>query len=158
MNRNLIKGIPFFQREISRAILSPAPVPGINTGLFKLHPVMNRQAHLTIGVLLFFIYGYVISFFHVTSFEFLVVGVVADAAGSIFPDLIEPPVSAKHRRICHSRRTLKWVSAIFILTAIMVISAPGIPHFPLVFCSSCFSLGYAAHLLADSLTKAGLPR
>ena len=118
---------------------------------------MNRQAHLVTGVVLFLAYVYVAGFFHNTTSQLFIFGIVAVAAGSLFPDVLEPPTSAKHRGICHSWRALKSVSVMFLLTAMPVVSAPGIPHFPLVFSASCFFLGYAAHLLADSVTSAGLP-
>ena len=118
---------------------------------------MKRQAHLVIGVILFLVYGYVAGSFHGSSGELLVLGIAAVAAGSLFPDILEPATSAQHRGIFHSRRALKSVAVIFLLTAIPVLSVPGIPHFPLVFSASCFFLGYSAHLLADSVSRAGLP-
>ncbi len=118
---------------------------------------MNRQAHLVIGIILVLVYGYVSGSFHGPSGELLVFGIVAVAAGSLFPDILEPATSAQHRGIFHSRRALKCVAPIFLLTAISVLFVPGIPHFPLVFGASCFFLGYSAHLLADSTTRAGLP-
>ncbi len=119
---------------------------------------MNRQAHLLVGAALFLTYVYVGAFFHRVSADLFVPGIVAVAAGSLFPDILEPAASAQHRGIFHSWRVLKFIAVIFLLTAIPVLSAPGIPHFPLVFSTSCFLLGYSAHLLADSLTRAGLPR
>jgi len=119
---------------------------------------MNRQAHLVIGAVLFLTYVYVAAFFHRASADLFVFGIVAAAAGSLFPDILEPATSAQHRGICHSWRALKFIAMIFLLTAILVLFAPGIPYFPLVFSASCFFLGYSAHLLADSLTRAGLPR
>jgi hypothetical protein len=118
---------------------------------------MKRQVHLVIGVVLFLVYFYVAGLPHSTSGELFVFGIVAVAAGSLFPDLLEPPTSAKHRRVFHSRRALESVLVIFLLMAVPVLFAPGIPHFPLVFSASCFFLGYSVHLLADSLTRAGLP-
>jgi len=118
---------------------------------------MNRQVHLVIGVVLFLVYVYVAGFFHSTSPELFAFGIVAVAAGSLLPDVLEPPTSAKHRGICHSWRALKFVTVMFLLTAIPVLFTPGIPRFPLVFSASCFFLGYSAHLLADSVTRAGLP-
>jgi membrane-bound metal-dependent hydrolase YbcI (DUF457 family) len=119
---------------------------------------MNRQAHLVIGIILFVVYGYLAGSFHGPSGEPLAFGIVAVAAGSLFPDLLEPATSARHRGIFHSRRALKSVTVIFLLTAIPVLFAPDISRFPLVFSASCFFLGYSAHLLADSTTRAGLPR
>jgi inner membrane protein len=118
---------------------------------------MNRQAHLVIGAVLFLLYLYIAMFFHVISGELFVSGIVAVAAGSLFPDILEPPANARHRGFFHSRRAFKFVSVIFLLPAVPVLFAPGIPHFPLVFSASCFFLGYVSHLLADSLTRAGLP-
>jgi inner membrane protein len=118
---------------------------------------MNRQAHLTIGVVVFLAYYEVTIFFHAVSTELLLSGIVAVAAGSLVPDILEPPTSARHRGICHSRLALKSVAALFLLTAVPVLFAPNIPRFPLVSAASCFFLGYSAHLLADSMTRAGLP-
>jgi inner membrane protein len=118
---------------------------------------MNRQAHLVIGVVLFLVYLYVTMFFHGISGELFVSGIVAVAAGSLFPDILEPPTNARHRGFFHSRRAFRSVSMIFLLTAVPVLFDPGIPHFALVFSASCFFLGYASHLLADSQTRAGLP-
>ncbi|MDP3564844.1 MAG: hypothetical protein Q8R70_10180 [Methanoregula sp.] len=95
--------------------------------------------------------------FHQTTGELLVFGIIAAAAGSLLPDILEPPTSAKHRGLFHSGRALKTVAVMFLIAAIPVFFAPGINHFPLVFSTSCFFLGYTAHLLADSLTRAGLP-
>ncbi len=119
---------------------------------------MNRQAHFVIGVVLFLAYVHVIGSFHGTSTELFVFGIIAVATGSLFPDILEPPTSAQHRGIFHSRRALKSVAVIFVLTAIPALLYPGMPHFLLVFSASCFFLGYSAHLLADSTTRAGLPR
>ena len=118
---------------------------------------MNRQAHLIIGFIVFLAYHEVTVFFHATSTELLLPGIAAVAAGSLVPDILEPPTSARHRGICHSRLALKSVAVLFLLTAVPVLFAPGIPRFPLVSAASCFFLGYSAHLLADSLTRAGLP-
>lgn len=118
---------------------------------------MNKKAHLIIGEVLFQVYAYVAGFFHITASNLFVFGFITVAAGSLFPDILELPASAKHRGICHSWRALKSVIVIFLLTAILVLFAPDIPHFPLVFGASCCFLGFAAHLLADSVTRAGLP-
>lgn len=118
---------------------------------------MNRRTHLITGIALFLGYWYVAGPFHETAGELVVCGIIAAAAGSILPDILEPPTSAQHRGICHSRRALKSVIVVFLITAVPVLYAPGIARFPIVFSASCFFLGYAAHLLADSLTRAGLP-
>lgn len=119
---------------------------------------MNRQAHLIIGVIALLAYREVAVFFPTASAELSLPGIVAVAAGSLVPDILEPPTSAQHRGICHSRLALKSVTALFLLTAVPVLFAPGIPRFPIISSASCFFLGYMTHLLADSLTRAGLPR
>jgi len=118
---------------------------------------MNRRTHLVIGGILFLAYIYVAGLFNGPAGELFVFGLIAVAAGSLFPDILEPATSGKHRRICHSRRALKLVVVMFLFTAIPAFFAQGIPGFLFVFSASCFFLGYAAHLLADSVTRAGLP-
>ncbi|MFA4877491.1 MAG: metal-dependent hydrolase [Methanoregula sp.] len=118
---------------------------------------MNRKAHLVIGALLFLSYVYVTGFFHGTSLELFVFGIVAVALGSLFPDIIEPATGSHHRGICHSRRVLKFLLILFLLSALAVLFAKSSPRYPLVFSASCFFLGYASHLIADATTRAGLP-
>jgi len=118
---------------------------------------MNRQAHLLIGVICFLVYLYVTGLFHGITGELFVSGIVAVAAGSLVPDIIEPATSARHRGVFHSRRALKAVSVLFLLAAFSVFFISAVSRSPFVFAASCFFLGYAAHLLADSLTRAGLP-
>ena len=121
---------------------------------------MNRQTHLLVGIVLFLLCVYGTGLIHHTSGESLILGCIAVLAGSLFPDIIEPPASAKHRGFFHSRRMLKAAAVLFLITALAVMLAPGMPRFPLAssaFTSSGFFLGYATHLAADSLTRAGLP-
>ncbi len=118
---------------------------------------MNRQVHLIIGVILFLVYLYAAGLFHSTTGELFVSGIVAVAAGSLFPDILEPATSARHRGVFHSRRVLKTVLVLFLLMAMPVFFVPYGSRSLLAFAASCFFLGYAAHLLADSLTRAGLP-
>jgi membrane-bound metal-dependent hydrolase YbcI (DUF457 family) len=118
---------------------------------------MNRRTHLITGTALFMGYAYAAGLPHHPDSGFFVWGIITTAAGSLLPDILEPPTSAKHRGICHCRRALKSVTLMFLITAVPVLYAPGIAHFPIVFGASCFFLGYAAHLFADSLTRAGLP-
>ncbi|MEI8330348.1 MAG: metal-dependent hydrolase [Methanomicrobiales archaeon] len=119
---------------------------------------MNRQAHLIIGIMLFLGYGYGAGLLHQSLGSLLVVGILATLTGSHVPDILEPPTSARHRGICHSRRALKCAAVLFLVSALPVLLTPCIPCIPLTFSGSCFFLGYAGHLLADSLTRAGLPR
>jgi membrane-bound metal-dependent hydrolase YbcI (DUF457 family) len=118
---------------------------------------MNRQVHLIIGVGLFLVYLYVTGLFHGPTGELFVFGIIAVTAGSLFPDIMEPARSPRHRRIFHSRRALNVAGVLFLLTGVTVMFARGIPDPAPVFAFSCFFLGYAAHLLADSVTRAGLP-
>jgi hypothetical protein len=118
---------------------------------------MNRQAHLVIGVGLFLVYFYAAGLFHAAAGALFVFGIVAVSAGSLFPDIVEPATSARHRGIFHSRRALKVAGVLFLLSAVIVLLAPASPRLPVVFAASCFFLGWAAHLLADSVTRAGLP-
>ena len=118
---------------------------------------MNRHTHLLIGGILFFAYSYVAGFLHDPVGELFVFGLIAVVAGSLFPDILEPATSGRHRGICHSRRALKLTVLMFLITAVPVFFIPGIPHLTLVFSTSSFLLGYGAHLLADSVTRAGLP-
>jgi hypothetical protein len=52
---------------------------------------------------------------------------------------------------------LKGSALLFVFTAVPVLMVHSIPHLAGVFACSCFFLGYAGHLLADSVTRAGLP-
>ena len=119
---------------------------------------MNRQMHLIIGGGLFLVYANVAGLFHTASGTLLIFGFVATAAGSLLPDILEPPTSAHHRGFFHSRRVLAAVAILFLLAALPALFDLGSPRFPFVFNASCFFLGYAAHLTADSLTRAGLPK
>jgi hypothetical protein len=117
---------------------------------------MNRRVHLAIGIVLFLAYVCGAGLLYRASFFLLIAGACAAAAGSLLPDILEPPTCAKHRGFFHGRRVLAIAGATLLLTALPVLSSSGLPRLSLL-CSSCFSLGYAGHLLADSLTRAGLP-
>ena len=152
----------FFSSCDHRGTLSPAPIPGINTGSYYCTTDMNRKAHLIIGIALFLMYFYVAGLFHstagvLTTGALFVSGIVAVSVGSLFPDLLEPATSSRHRGFFHSRRALDIVGVLFLLSAVVILFAPGAARLSLVFGTSCFFLGYAAHLLADSVTRAGLP-
>jgi membrane-bound metal-dependent hydrolase YbcI (DUF457 family) len=118
---------------------------------------MNRQVHLVIGIAAFLVYFYAMGLFHISAGALFVFGIVAVSAGSLFPDIVEPATSARHRGIFHSRLALKLAEVLFLIMAVMVLLATALPRLPVVFAASCFFLGYAAHLLADSMTRAGLP-
>jgi len=118
---------------------------------------MNRQLHLIIGIAAFLVYFYAAGLFHAPAGAVFVFGLVAVSAGSLFPDLVEPATSARHRGIFHSLRALKLVCLAFLVSGIGALWYPGVPRPALLFAASCFFLGWALHLLADSLTRAGLP-
>ena len=118
---------------------------------------MNRHTHLLFGGILFFVYSYATGFLHDPVGKLFVSGLIAVVAGSLFPDILEPATSGRHRGICHSWRALKLTALMFLITAVLVFFIPGNPHLTLVFSASSFLLGYGAHLLADSMTRAGLP-
>jgi hypothetical protein len=118
---------------------------------------MNRKVHLGAGTALFLAFACGTGLFHRTSISLLIFGLGAAAAGSLFPDILEPPTSAKHLDFFHCRRSLAFAGAVFVLTTVPVVFVSGLPHLPLFVACSSFFLGYSAHLLADSLTQAGLP-
>jgi membrane-bound metal-dependent hydrolase YbcI (DUF457 family) len=78
-------------------------------------------------------------------------GVILAVIGSGIPDILEPAYHWNHRDKFHSKKTLRVSVAVFSITAIIGL------FFPLSYYISCFFLGYMFHLLADSLTKVGLP-
>lgn len=118
---------------------------------------MNRQVHFVIGVVLFLIFCWLAGFFYRVTPGLFVPGIIAVAFGSLLPDILEPATSARHRGIFHSRRVLGFVAVLFLLAGILVITGAGTPRLVLMFSAACFFLGYSAHLVADSVTRAGLP-
>ena len=121
---------------------------------------MNNREHVFIGIVIFFVYN----FFNntiINSFLYPLVGlsisttwlygVILAVIGSGIPDILEPAYHWNHRDKFHSKKTLKISGGIFSITAIIGLFSP------LSFYISCIFLGYFFHLLADSLTKVGLP-
>ena len=104
---------------------------------------MNREEHLTIGVIAFFAYTYFIDYF---SSDAIGYAFIAAVLGSIVPDILEPPTDWAHRDVFHSVRALKLTGMIFVLTALVGL-----------YTISSFFLGYVCHLLADATTEVGLP-
>jgi membrane-bound metal-dependent hydrolase YbcI (DUF457 family) len=115
---------------------------------------MNRRVHLLIGAGLFLLYWYGAVSPRGGSGGLFAAGILAAAFGSLLPDLLEPATNARHRGLFHSRRVLECAVLFFLAAAALTVLAPG-TLLPLA--CSAFLLGYAAHLLADSLTRAGLP-
>jgi len=118
---------------------------------------MNRQEHLVIGILIFLPYFFLInSIFKSANYSFLY-GIIATSVGSIIPDIFEAPTSWLHRGICHSKRALKIVSILFVITALVGLLSSIITSMSIFYLVSCFFLGYTFHLLADATTTVGLP-
>jgi len=103
---------------------------------------MNRRQHVIIGIIAFAVYIYLTN----PSSDDAVWGFLAVIAGSIIPDILEPPTGWDHRDLLHSVGALKLTAIIFILTALIGL-----------YVISCFFLGYLFHLLADATTPMGLP-
>jgi membrane-bound metal-dependent hydrolase YbcI (DUF457 family) len=118
---------------------------------------MNRQVHLVVGAGLFLLYYYLTVFPHGGAAGLFAPGIIAAAAGSLFPDLPEPATNARHRGIFHSRRALKCALLVFLVTAGSIVVVPALSRSVIPVAVSSFCLGYASHLLLDSLTRAGLP-
>lgn len=109
---------------------------------------MNRKGHVKLGLIGFAIYVaalYYLKPFEIndTNMSIIVVGGMASALGSALPDLIEPSGDFRHRGFAHSRRVLNKLATIFLIFALLVLSA-GL-------------IGYILHLFADSTTKTGIP-
>ena len=62
-----------------------------------------------------------------------------------------------HRGMGHSKRALKFIGKVFVLTALLGFLSIFNSIFLNFYIISSFSLGYVAHLLADATTTAGLP-
>lgn len=119
---------------------------------------MRKGSHIVIGTMAFVLYQLAIEAVNYSVHYPWFFGIVGAAAGSVLPDNLEPGTSIRHRGICHSRGVLTVVSVIFLGSAAISLVPFSVPHPILVYLASCFFLGYAFHLLADSLTPMGLPR
>ena len=103
-----------------------------------------------IGIIAFIAYTYSINLIVGTS-ETVAFALIMVVLGSIIPDILEPPTNWMHRGLGHSKRALKLTGIIFVLTALIGL------FISLLYIISSFFLGYAFHLLADSITEVGLP-
>ena len=121
---------------------------------------MNHREHVLIGVVIFFVYNFFNNtlintilqpLFGISINTMWLYGVILAVIGSGIPDILEPASHWTHRNKFHSKKTLRLSEGIFSITAIIGL------FFPISFYLSCFFLGYMFHLLADSLTKVGLP-
>jgi len=111
-----------------------------------------------IGFLAFLAYGYLIHIINKSAVVPWIFGLVAVVVGSVMPDILEPAITRRHRGMCHSRGALILMVFLFGVTALTTIVSLFFAHLPEFYSASCFFLGYLFHLLADSLTPAGLPR
>ena len=118
---------------------------------------MRRRIHLVIGTGFFLVYSCLLYRVYPESPFLLSCGFLGTVAGSVFPDLLEPATSSRHRGLFHSRRILWLTGILFLVAAVSSIRQAGIPFSAEAFPVSCFLLGYVSHLLSDSLTRAGLP-
>ncbi|MCZ7394152.1 MAG: metal-dependent hydrolase [Candidatus Methanoperedens sp.] len=112
---------------------------------------MNRQQHLTIGVIAFLAYTYLIYLAIKISSDAIVYALISAVLGSIIPDILEAPTSWMHRGLGHSKRALKLTGKILVITALVGLL------FSIFYIISSFFLGYVFHLLADATTEVGLP-
>jgi membrane-bound metal-dependent hydrolase YbcI (DUF457 family) len=121
---------------------------------------MNHGEHVFIGVVIFFVYN----FFNNTVINLILnpligfsigslwlIGIFLTVFGSVIPDRLEPANHWTHRNKFHSKITLGITEKIFGATAVIGLFTP------ILYYISCFFLGYVFHLLADSMTPAGLP-
>lgn len=121
---------------------------------------MNHGEHVFIGIVVFFVYNFfnntIINtvlnpLFGLSIDSLWLIGVFLAVLGSVIPDKIEPATHWTHRGTFHSKKTLKISGQVFVVAAALGLFTP------IFYYVSCFFLGYAFHLLADSTTKVGLP-
>lgn len=118
---------------------------------------MNTRTHIMIGAIFFLGYSYLIDAIGKSVNVPWIYGLIVVVAGSIVPDILEPATNRRHRRICHSRGALMITALLFVITAIISTIILFLSNFSVFYLASCFFLGYVFHLLADSITPAGLP-
>lgn len=112
---------------------------------------MNRDQHVTIGLIFFALYVILVNYFKPLQLDAIVYGGIAAAIFSVVPDVLEPPRSGRHRRFAHSKRVLRDSFLVFlVLTAVVFL-------YPYAIIVDGALLGYVMHLAADSTTPAGLP-
>jgi membrane-bound metal-dependent hydrolase YbcI (DUF457 family) len=123
---------------------------------------MRRGIHLAIGIGIFFLYSWFIIRFRPDAGALFLFGIVAVAAGSVLPDIVEPAITSHHRGFFHSKGVLACTLFVLVVTVLVekdpsLLPASSQLSFTQLWFISSFFLGYAFHLLADSLTPAGLP-
>jgi len=118
---------------------------------------MRRGVHLLIGAFGILAYSYLLSLILEIPANTLLMGFFATLFGSVMPDAIEPARTWSHRGLGHSRRMLRLAGWLFALTAVLGLLQIAVPDLSVSYIVSAFFLGYGLHLLADSVTPAGLP-
>ena len=118
---------------------------------------MNSGEHVTIGIIAFSGYAYVIGNIISSINDPWIWGVLAAVIGSVTPDILEPATSYRHRGLFHSYSALLILIVMFVLSALINLIIAFFLSFSAVYIVSCFFLGYLFHLLADSITPMGLP-
>ena len=118
---------------------------------------MRRGVHLAIGLPAFCTYAYLGHFLQDIPQGTLASGLLAVFAGSILPDLLEPPTNSRHRGFFHSKKMLKGTGIVFMGTALLWL-LPEVSQKNVPFVLSALALGYLLHLAADSVTPRGLPQ
>jgi membrane-bound metal-dependent hydrolase YbcI (DUF457 family) len=119
---------------------------------------MRRSIHLFVGALAFIAYTYPVFILLKIPSDTMLMGFFAALFGSVMPDVLEPARTWSHRGLGHSRRAMKISLWLFSFTAVLGLFRIFDPGLSLSYVISGFFLGYAVHLLADSITPAGLPR
>ena len=118
---------------------------------------MRRQTHFVMGAMAFLAYTYPLYLLLHLPSDTMLLGFFAALFGSVMPDVLEPPRNWTHRGLGHSRRAMRFTGWLFVFTAILGFFQIYNQGLHVSYLASGFFLGYATHLLADSMTPAGLP-
>lgn len=115
---------------------------------------MNKEEHFIIGIFSFIFYFLIINLVILSApgKDIISLGILSTIAGSIIPDILEPPKHWTHRNKYHSKTYMKKATKLFIALTVIAILVP------VFMIMSGFFLGYITHLLADSTTTVGLPK
>ena len=118
---------------------------------------MNKQQHIIIGIIIFFVFTWFFYYVVKVSIDIIFFGLIGTILGSIIPDILEPSANWMHRGIGHSKRALKITGEIFAITTGLSLLSFFNGIFFIFYIIASFFLGYAFHLLADATTTVGLP-
>jgi len=132
---------------------------------------MRKKAHL-IGAIFFAIIGYFIWHFlrrvfylppdpslhstltSILSMEVKIffIMIFSSLFGGSLPDILDPPLTKRHRYFAHSKILFYLLIVVWIITLFALLNDPDLIVWSLYF----FLLGYISHLILDSFTPAGL--